>query len=103
MISAPLNPREKKVRTSFDIDVDPKARNWYINLWRDNVTYYADFGVRTQKGAFYPLARSNTVTTPRATTTSEMPNAIWMKVKRKGNVFLCQYPASTSAAAIPGA
>ena len=74
----------EKARTSFDIDVDPKARNWYINLWRDNATYYADFGVRTPKGAFYPLARSNTVTTPRATTTSEMPDAIWMKVKRKG-------------------
>ena len=74
----------EKVRTSFDIDVDPKARNWYINLWRDNVTYYADFGVRTQKGAFYPLARSNTVTLPRAATAPGKPDAIWMRVKGKG-------------------
>ena len=74
----------ENARTSFDIDVDPKARNWYINLWRDNVTYYADFGVRTQKGAFYPLARSNTVTLPRAATAPGKPDAIWMRVKGKG-------------------
>lgn len=71
---------EENSRASFDIDVDPKARNWYINLWRDNVTYFADFGIRTPKGAFYPLARSNTVTTPRATM-SEMPDVTWMKVE----------------------
>jgi hypothetical protein len=82
-ISAPQSKVEN-ARTHFDIDVDPKAQNWYINLWRDNVTYFADFGVRAPKGAFYPLARSNTVTTPRAATTSEMPDAIWMRVKEKG-------------------
>lgn len=79
-------------RTSFDIDVDPKARNWYINLWRDNVTYFADFGVRTPNGDFYPLARSNTVTTPRATV-SEMPDVTWMNVKGNGAYSIVNYPA----------
>jgi hypothetical protein len=76
--------KAKNARTHFDIDVDPKAKNWYINLWCDNVTYYADFGVRTPKGVFYPLARSNTVTLPRAATTPGKPDAIWMRVKEKG-------------------
>ena len=84
---------EENSRASFDIDVDPKARNWYINLWRDNVTYFADFGVRTPKGAFYPLARSNTVTTPRATM-SEMPDVTWMKVEGKGTYSYVNYPAA---------
>jgi uncharacterized protein len=84
---------EENSRASFDIDVDPKARNWYINLWRDNVTYFADFGIRTPKGAFYPLARSNTVTTPRATM-SEMPDVTWMKVEGRGTYSYVNYPAA---------
>jgi Uncharacterized protein conserved in bacteria len=85
--------REESPHTTFDIDVDPRARNWYINLWRDNVTYFADFGVRTPKGEFYPLARSNTVTTPRATM-SEMPDVTWMKAKGKGAYSIVSYPAA---------
>ena len=56
----------KKTPLSFDIDIDPKSQGRYVNSPRDNMTYVADFGVRTPKGDFYPMARSNTVSTPRA-------------------------------------
>jgi hypothetical protein len=76
----------KKAPLSFDIDVNPKAQSWYVNSSRDNMTYYADFGVRTPKGDFYPLARSNTVSTPRASE-GEQGRVWWKKVVGNGDAL----------------
>ncbi len=66
----------------FDIDVGFQANNWYISMWCDNLTYCAEIGIRTAEREFFPLARSNAVTTPRSAMSgrSEM---IWMEVKEK--------------------
>ncbi|MCM8786655.1 MAG: DUF4912 domain-containing protein [Candidatus Omnitrophica bacterium] len=65
---------------TFDIEIDPKANNWYINLWNDNATYCADLGFRLFNGMFFQLARSNFVTTPRFWL-SNRKDEIWMEVK----------------------
>jgi hypothetical protein len=57
---------EAAPRPSFDVDVDLRAPNWYVQLWSPAQSYYADLGVTTGEGAFVPLATSNRVQTPRA-------------------------------------
>lgn len=63
----------------FDKDINPSAGNWYINLSHDNVTYCGALGIRTRQGNFHPLARSNFVTTPCASS-SWRRDMIWMEV-----------------------
>jgi len=53
-------------RASFDVDIQLEAGNWYVHLWSPARSYYADLGLKTEDGRFYPLARSNVVQTPRA-------------------------------------
>jgi len=65
---------------TVDIEVGPQADNWYINMWCDNITCCGEIGLRTPMGKFYPLARSNFVTTPRAGT-SGRSDVVWMEVK----------------------
>lgn len=50
----------------FDLPVSLAARNWYIHVWNPERSYYAELGVVENGGGFIPLARSNTVETPRA-------------------------------------
>ncbi|MFA5261369.1 MAG: DUF4912 domain-containing protein [Candidatus Omnitrophota bacterium] len=63
---------------SFDIEVGRQATNWYVNLWCDNVSYCAEIGLRQPNGHFYVLARSNAVTTPRASF-SGREDVMWME------------------------
>jgi len=49
---------------SFDVDVDLRARNWYVSLWSADKSYRVDLGLRD--GGFVRLARSNVVSTPPA-------------------------------------
>lgn len=64
----------------FDIDFSPPANNWYVSLWRDNMSYCAEIGLRTSAGKFHVLARSNFVTTPPVSS-SARSDVIWMKVE----------------------
>lgn len=64
----------------FDIEVAPHATNWYINIWTDNASYCADFGLRLSDGRFFALCRSNHVTTPRKVQ-SWRTEQMWMEVK----------------------
>ena len=50
----------------FEVDVDLRARNWYVHLLNPARSYYADLGVRTAQDGFVSLAASNRVQTPRA-------------------------------------
>jgi hypothetical protein len=50
----------------FDVDVDLRPRNWYVDLWSADKTYYAELGLRGDDGQIVPLARSNPIRTPRS-------------------------------------
>lgn len=49
----------------FDINVNGRINNWYINVGRPNTTFCIDIGYLTLEGIFICAARSNIVTTPR--------------------------------------
>ncbi len=66
--------------SSFDLEVGFQARNWYINLWKDHMSYCGELGMRTLQGEFHPLTRSNAVTTPRMSF-SGRDDLVWMEVK----------------------
>ncbi len=74
----------------FDIEVGPRANNWYVNLWSDSVSYIGEIGLRFNDGRFFALARSNAAHTPRKTY-SPRHEQIWMKVEdnkpQKPHVF----------------
>ena len=64
----------------FDLDFDPKAtNNWYVNLWCDNASFCGEIGLRLHDGRFFPLTRSNVVTTPRKRP-ADRSEEIWMRV-----------------------
>lgn len=69
----------KNANRSFDIDVHPQAKNWYVDMWQDNVSYCAQFGLRTDQGEFYPMTESNFVHTARSSF-SDRSDLIWMEV-----------------------
>jgi len=52
--------------SSFDVDIELQARNWYVHLWSPEKSYCVDLGFRTEDGRFVSIARSNIVETPRA-------------------------------------
>src|SRR5262245_46659887 len=51
---------------SFDVEFPGGADHWYLNLGRPGASFCAEIGLRTPGGRFLPLARSNTIATPRA-------------------------------------
>ena len=65
--------------SSFDIEIDDRSRNWYINVPKPAGTYVADIGYRTADGRFILLARSNAVTTPREGM-SDVIDEEWMTI-----------------------
>lgn len=50
----------------FDVSVDLRVGNWYINLWSGDKSYFAEAGLRSAAGRFVPVCRSNVVCVPRA-------------------------------------
>lgn len=86
-----INFDGKNANYTFDIDIDINANNWYIHLWRDNVSYCADLGVVTPKGDFYPIVRSNFVVTPHALGVSYKDKDVdWMLVDKEGRTQLVE-------------
>jgi hypothetical protein len=71
---------KKKNSTWFDMDMEPADKRMYINLPRDNASYYANMGIRTLKGTFHSIVSSNTVSTPSANV-SDCSDMILMKIK----------------------
>jgi len=51
----------------FDIDLNPAARNWYVQVPSPDCGYEAMIGILTRDGTFHPFAKSNRVRTPRDT------------------------------------
>ena len=56
----------------FDIEVGEACNNWYVNLWRDAKRYSSEIGLRATDGTFVAIARSNEVTTPRASASQDL-------------------------------
>ncbi|HUE29733.1 MAG TPA: DUF4912 domain-containing protein [Verrucomicrobiae bacterium] len=52
---------------SFDVELPPGADRWYLKVARPAASFCVEIGLATPGGRFLPLARSNVVTTPRAT------------------------------------
>lgn len=50
--------------SSFDIEINGGARNWYVKVPAPNRTYCVDIGYIAPDGEFVAVARSNWVTTP---------------------------------------
>ena len=45
--------------SSFDVDIDLQAKNWYVSLRSPEKSYFVELGFRTEDGRFHPIARSN--------------------------------------------
>jgi hypothetical protein len=56
----------------FDVPVSFPSRNWYIHLWTPERSYYAEIGLSEEASGFTPLARSNSIQTPRAWPAAEV-------------------------------
>jgi hypothetical protein len=55
----------KNAHGFFDVRICASARNWYVELWSAEKTYFAELGLR--RGAeFVPVCRSNFAHVPRA-------------------------------------
>ena len=50
---------------SFDVDIDLKARHWYVHLWSPEESLYADLAVKMNDGTLIRVARSKAVHLPR--------------------------------------
>jgi len=66
----------------FDIEVGRYSNNWYISLWNDNVSYCGEIGIAHNSGRFFPMARSNFVHTPRASSSNRFEE-IWMDLSQE--------------------
>ncbi len=64
----------------FDIHVNQDTNNWYIHVGGPNRSFCVDLGFIQQNGAFYTIARSNIVTTPRDNV-SEIVDEEWMSIE----------------------
>ena len=61
----------------YDLEVGSINGSWYLNVTGDNASYLIEIGLKDWSGRFVPMARSNAVTTPRASASSRMDEE-WM-------------------------
>ena len=50
----------------FDVDIDLQAKDWYVDLWSPDKSYFVDLGFKTGDGFFLSIARSSVAKTPCA-------------------------------------
>ena len=70
----------------WDLDVGFSTKNWHLHVWRDNASYLAELGIRSANHQFSPLARSNTVHTPRETMSGRF-DLIWQNIQDHKQTF----------------
>jgi hypothetical protein len=109
---ATLRLRDMSDQSSFDVDVDLRARSWYVHLWTPERTYVAELGFRRADGAFLALARSNAIETPpawprrkAAEAASMVPADVPRPAKRRraaAHVEPAPAPAEAEAVSEPG-
>ena len=49
----------------FDVEIDLQSRNWYVQLWSAEESYFADLGLKRKDGTLIRLVRSQVVHMPR--------------------------------------
>ncbi|MBI1883266.1 MAG: DUF4912 domain-containing protein [Chlamydiae bacterium] len=64
----------------YDVELSGRVRNWYLNLNAPDHSFRVDIGLRNREGRFFTLARSNTVTMPRAGV-SDVVDERWMSME----------------------
>jgi len=84
--------------SSFDVEISPPARNWYINLWSPQKSLGAELGLVAPDGTFFPLTRSNVAHTPAAWISPHTEES-WMKVDWRPQAAL--QPHSCSGKPLP--
>ena len=68
----------------FDINVDRQCKNWYVHVGGPNRSFCIDLGFIMDNGAFYTIARSNAVLTPRDNV-SDIIDEEWMVIEEDFN------------------
>jgi hypothetical protein len=66
-------------RSYFDIRLATGADNWYINIPEPGCSYIVDMGLKTEKGPFIVICRSNIIHAP-SDHISEVLDEEWMSV-----------------------
>ncbi|MCK5011220.1 MAG: DUF4912 domain-containing protein, partial [Deltaproteobacteria bacterium] len=69
----------KNAHSYFDIEINRNRGSWYIDLWSSHKSLCAEIGMKSSRGNFYPIARSNFINTPRAYQSSPGKEQ-WMRV-----------------------
>jgi hypothetical protein len=64
-----------------DIEIHGGVHNWYIDVQQPPKSYQLEIGYLASNGTFFPVARSNVVTTPKAGATDEFDKN-WSEVAK---------------------
>ena len=67
----------RNAHRSFDIDIAEHTGGWHINTRSPGASFCVDIGLLDERGEFRTIARSNTVSTPRASASDESDER-WM-------------------------
>jgi len=86
--------QEHKFSHLFDIDIFHEAKNWFINVPKDNCSYYAELGRRMPDGSFEPILKSNLVKTPRSSL-STVIDENWIPCDIYGQLSNASYGVSS--------
>lgn len=79
----------------FDIDISHDAKSWFINVPKDNSSYYVELGQRMSDGSFAPLLKSNLVKTPRSSL-STIIDENWIPCNVYGQLSNVSYGISSA-------
>jgi hypothetical protein len=83
-----------------DIPIEGDGRNWYINVPQPPRQYRADIGYLSRRGDFFPIARSNVVTPPKAGS-SEALDVGWEKDPKEARRIVALSGGLESSAGSP--
>lgn len=86
---------ENGLKHLFDIEIFLEAKNWFIDVPKENCSYYAELGRRMPDGRFIPLLKSNIVKTPRASLSTAIDEN-WIPCDIYGHLKDVSYGLSSS-------
>lgn len=75
---SPENPRASLRHTDVNVVLD--SRNWYLHADSEGSTWYVELGLKTPDGKFILIAKSNTVTLPMASVSTQVDEK-WATLK----------------------
>ena len=69
---------QENLSAFFDIEVYHRIGSWYIDVGQGGRTYQVDVGLKSSKGSFATLARSNIVSTPAGRISDDLSEEWWI-------------------------